>query len=117
MLKYLSLRTPYCLEVAAEYCHCELCVVRSDYVRLYLLQVIQAYVEMLRKASLHFGLSAYIFSPNFAAALFRQDRGDPQQVEGTLKREKFFAYDRLIFPINVNNNHWVVVGVNMSARK
>ena len=89
----------------------------SDYVCLYLLQVIQAYVEMLRRASLHFRLSAYIFSPNFAAASFRQDRGDPQQVEGTLKREKFFAYDRLIFPINISNTHWIAVGVNMSERK
>lgn len=72
---------------------------------------------MLRRTSRHFALNVYIFSPNFASALFRQDRCDPQQVENTLKREKFFAYDRLIFPVNINNNHWVVVAVIMTERR
>ncbi len=81
------------------------------------LQVIHAYVEMLRRTSNHFGLNVYVFSPNFASSLFQEDRGDPQQVETTLKKYKFFAYDRLIFPININNSHWVVVGVIMSERK
>lgn len=81
-------------------------------------EIINFYTNMIRERNEQLQISKiYIFSTFFYKLLMKNDEYNHSRVEGWVRKVDLFEMDKVMFPIHVNTDHWVLVVVNFKQNR
>ena len=88
---------------------------------LFVVQVFTEYMMLINAQADSIGIKSYCF-PTFLMEKIVKDGYEAVKTWGAkaaknAKLPCLFSFDRLVFPVNISNTHWVIMVAHMRARK